>query len=111
LEGFLDFNQLQTEQKEWQNKNFPNSGIHQCFYGVVEELGELAHALLKMDQGIRGTQEEHMSAVKDAISDIVIYLAGLCNQREIDFQKVVEKTWNEVKQRDWIKYPFNGIDQ
>lgn len=108
MKNFFDFEQLQFEQGHWQEQNFPNRSEHDCFYGIVEELGELSHALLKMDQGIRGTKAEHMAAAKDAVGDIVIYLAGLCNQRGIDLQKAVETAWNEVKQRDWIRFPKNG---
>jgi NTP pyrophosphatase (non-canonical NTP hydrolase) len=108
MNKIFDFEQLQLEQELWQEMNFPNSGIHECFYGVVEEIGELSHALLKMDQGIRGTKQEHTAEAKDAVGDIVIYLAGLCNKRGINLQSAVETAWREVKQRNWIKYPRDG---
>lgn len=111
MEGIFDFSELQREQKEWQDRNFPNKGLHECMYGLCEEQGELAHALLKMDQGIRGTKEEHMAAAWDAVGDIAIYLAGLCNARGIDLQNAVEGAWDEVKQRDWRKYPLNGVSE
>jgi len=109
MTDIFDFEQLQFEQGNWQEQNFPSSGIHECFYGVVEEIGELSHALLKMDQGIRGTKAEHMAETKDAVGDIIIYLAGLCNKRGISLQSAVEMAWNEVKQRDWVKYPKAGV--
>ena len=108
MNKIFDFEQLQFEQGVWQEQNFPNSTEHQCFYGVVEEIGELSHALLKMDQGIRGTKQEHTAEAKDAVGDIVIYLAGLCNKRGINLQSAVETAWREVKQRNWIKYPRDG---
>jgi len=37
--------------------------------GLVEEVGELAHAHLKNEQGIRGTPEEHVQAKVDAIGE------------------------------------------
>jgi len=108
MNKMFDFEQLQLEQELWQEMNFPNSMEHQCFYGIVEEIGELAHALLKIDQGIRGTKQEHMAEAKDAVGDIVIYLAGLCNKRGINLQSAVETAWREVEKRNWIKYPKNG---
>jgi NTP pyrophosphatase (non-canonical NTP hydrolase) len=109
MNKMFDFEQLQLEQGLWQEMNFPNSTEHQCFYGIVEEIGELSHALLKMDQGIRGTKAEHMAEVKDAIGNIVIYLAGLCSKRGISLQEAVEMAWSEVKERDWVKYPKTGV--
>jgi NTP pyrophosphatase (non-canonical NTP hydrolase) len=111
VNDIFDFEQLQFEQRNWQDQNFPNAGRHECFYGVVEEIGELSHALLKMDQGIRGTQQEHMAEVKDAIGDIIIYLAGLSNKRGINLQEAVETAWDEVKQRNWVKYPKTGTPE
>jgi NTP pyrophosphatase (non-canonical NTP hydrolase) len=70
--------------------------------GVQEEVGELAHAFLKAHQGIR-TSEDHAAAERDAVADIVVYLADFCNAREIDFQATLEETWAKVRQRDWKK--------
>lgn len=75
--------------------------------GVVAA-GELCHSILKMIQGIRGTEEEHLEAIKDAIGDISIYLIDMCNMLNIDFESVIQETWKVVRERDWQKYPKNG---
>ena len=78
---------------------------HRPLLGVCEEAGELCHAHLKAEQGIRGTQDEHLEAKKDAIGDIVIYLADYCSQQGIDLERSIENTWAKVKQRDWKQNP------
>ena len=49
---------------------------------MIEELGELAHHQLKLDQGIRGSALFHATESKDAIGDMVIYLLGVFSVEE-----------------------------
>lgn len=69
---------LQDEVGRWAQKNFPGAPAHHPVLGLIEELGELAHAHLKTAQGIRGSAEEHALAAKDAIADSVIYFMDVC---------------------------------
>lgn len=86
----------------------------QKFYsllGAVEELGELAHVFIKMLRGIRESSDEEYDwkeEAADAVADCIIYLTSFCTTHDIDLQSVMEKTWNEVEQRDWQKYPKTG---
>ena len=99
---------LQEEQKVWVAHNFgTDRPAYHPLLGAVEELGELAHAHLKGEQGIR-TNEDHEAAAKDAVADVVIYLADYCTSRGFDFETLVQETWNLVKQRDWKKDPANA---
>lgn len=77
----LTFHDLQFEVIGWASRNFPDSEHWQPLLGAVEELGELAHSHLKESQGIRKTSEEHQIKAKDAIGDIIIYLAHYCSLR------------------------------
>jgi hypothetical protein len=76
----LTFAGLQSQVGEWSRKNFPNNTPADPFYGLVEEVGEFSHSILKARQGIRGTTAEHEAKEKDAIGDIVIYLADWCER-------------------------------
>lgn len=78
------------------------------FLGLVEELGELAHALLKKAQRIRGTPDEHEAAAKDAIGDLLIFASGFCCRMGWDLQEILEATWAEVRERDWRTNPVCG---
>lgn len=107
---FLTFQEVQGATYAWRKKNFPttaDNADHQ-FMGVVEEVGELAHARLKSLQGIRGTAEEHLANEQDAVGDIVIFLAGYCSARGFNFGSLVEKALREVLERDWINDPHTG---
>ncbi len=98
---------LQEEQKDWGLKNFGPQPSYRMLLGIVEEVGELAHAHLKSEQGIR-INEDHNAAKEDAIGDIVTYLAGYCNSENIDLESTVKRIWNEVKKRDWTKNKKTG---
>ena len=104
----MNLTKLQIEVAEWSAKNFPNKQKHQPLLGVSEEVGELCHAHLKAEQGIRGQAIEHHTSKIDAIGDIVIYLADYCEQNDIDLGMAVSETWEEVKKRDWTKNKKDG---
>jgi len=95
--------ELQADHKAWADRNFPNREPLMPVLGVVEEVGELCHALLKGWQGIRGTKEQHEAGAKDAVGDIVIFLLDVCSQRGWSFAEIVAETWAEVRKRDWTK--------
>lgn len=69
--------EIQEEQHAWSLKNFGPHGMQDPADGIVEEVGELHHAVLKARQGIRGTPEELEKKEKDALADIVIYVLDL----------------------------------
>lgn len=101
---------LQAAMKSWLEYNFPGTTSFEQFSGVVEEVGELAHAMLKMSQGIRGTKEELEEKERDAIGDVAIYLINYCNTRGYDFEKILHTTWEKVvEKRDWQKNKENGV--
>lgn len=104
----VTFSGLQSLVSEWSNHNFPNNKPHMPLLGVSEEVGELCHAHLKMEQGIRGNLDEHKAAKADAVGDTIIYLADYCNRNDLSLELCVRAAWNEVKDRDWIKFPKNG---
>lgn len=104
----ITFRTLQLEVSEWANRNFGSRDQNDPLLGAVEEIGELCHAVLKAKQGIRGTAEQHQEAAKDAVGDVIVYLADFCALRGFSLQDIVQDTWEGVKQRDWTKNPANG---
>lgn len=106
----MDLRQLQEEIRIWTQHNFPDSPPWQPLLGIGEELGELNHAFLKRAQGVR-TGESHFDKMVDAVGDLVIFLGHFCSLNGISLSAAIENTWNEVKQRDWKKYPKNGRDE
>jgi NTP pyrophosphatase (non-canonical NTP hydrolase) len=75
----------------WVAHNFPttdgagNIPMQETCEGLIEEIGELAHANLKAKQNIRGTQAEHEAAAKDAIGDMTVYLWGITARQPESF--------------------------
>lgn len=104
----MTFDQLQTEVGAWAQRNFGDQPADNPLLGVVEEVGELAHAVLKRKQGIRGTDEQHLAAERDAIGDILIYLADYCGRRGFTLDAIVTDTWATVSKRDWTKNKQTG---
>ena len=102
--------EIQEKQKAWQEKNFGESPSYHSLLGISEEVGELCHAHLKEEQGIR-TDQDHLNEIKDALGDIFIFCCSYANARGIDLETVVEYTWEKVEKRDWKKYPVNGEDR
>ena len=74
------------------------------YYGALEyTFKNMPESHLKEEQGIRNTNNFYESK-KDAVGDIIIYLADYCNQNSINMQVALETTLVEVLKRDWIKY-------
>lgn len=96
---------LQDQVSIWSARNFPRNTSMEPLIGVVEEVGELCHTVLKQNQGIRSTDQ---GAIPDAVGDIIIYLADFCERKGIDLDACVDGAWQEVSQRDWVNYPKNG---
>lgn len=109
-----DLNHIQSEIYLWAFKNFGTQkgfdAARNCTLGVCEEAGELAHSVLKANQGIRSS-ENHTEKAKDAVGDISIFLMDLCNRMGWNYEDVIKQTWNKVKSRDWVNDKQDGINE
>lgn len=105
----LGIGDIQTQQKEWADVNFPDSTSDVAFLGLTEEVGEMAHAFRCQKQGIRGSASDHELAAKDAAGDVFIFLCHLSTLHGWDLEAIINDTWlNVVKKRDWKADPFAG---
>src|SRR5262245_9502961 len=107
--GWISLGRLQKDHALWLEHNFPGQKPHQPLLGLQEEVGELAHAHLKGEQGIRHDPEEIFRLKKDAVGDIVIYLASYCTANSLDLDACVYGAWQEVKARDWQAHKKEGV--
>jgi NTP pyrophosphatase (non-canonical NTP hydrolase) len=98
---------LQEEQRAWSMKNFGPHPWWHVFLGMVEEMGELSHAVLKQEQGIRKGEDLRAKEI-DSVGDLVVYLADFCCCRGINLEQTIKDVWSEVKRRDWKKNPVDG---
>lgn len=107
----LDYNSLSLIQKEvgeWSTKNFGDGPAWHKLLGVAEEVGELCHAYLKREQGIRGSTAKHREEIIDAVGDILIYLLDFCFREGLDAESILQDTWARVSKRDWKVCPETG---
>lgn len=93
---------VQGESREWRAEAYPETrNVELQALGVCEEAGELAHAVLKYKQGIRGYDREKTRAeVADAIGDIFIYACGVADQLDINVTEAIVDAWRHVKERN-----------
>jgi NTP pyrophosphatase (non-canonical NTP hydrolase) len=108
----MELDYLQAASQEWREKSFPpeHRTVELQALGVCEEAGELAHAILKMKQGIRGDAPKHLAEAIDAMGDIVIYMCGLATSLGLNLSDCVDYAWSEVLTRDWSKNKETGIE-
>lgn len=101
---------VQDTMHVWRTQNFgSNIPPYQQLLGVIEEVGELAHAQLKYEQGIRGMdKEKYEREAKDAVGDLMIFLMGFCSIMGWDIGEILEDTVSEVLDRDWVTDPEKG---
>jgi hypothetical protein len=92
-------NELSIEVGTWADKNF---SIHIPAIGVLEEIGEMTHCILKRFQKIRGYDKPDYfkEQFKDAVADCAIYLMHHASIEEIEFSS--DPTCSEV---------FQSLDQ
>lgn len=102
--------QIQLEHSEWAQRNWPGYAPYRAVLGMMEELGELSHAHLKTIDGIRGTAESHSLKERDALGDLLLFACAFASAQGYDLETILNETWEQVSQRDWIKYPLNGRD-
>jgi len=105
----IDLLKIGIEINEWSIRNFGKQISVLPLLGVMEELGELTHCHLNTEQGIRGTSGEHEINGQDAVGDLMVYLLNYCHIKGWNIEEILEKTWGEVKRRDWVKYPKTGF--
>jgi NTP pyrophosphatase (non-canonical NTP hydrolase) len=109
-----ELHRIQREHEAWQRYNFGgNATGENSFLGMVEELGEMAHAMLKHKQGIRGKgdPDEAIELVIDAHCDLIIFSLGVANDLGYDLETRLDRVWEKVKRRDWVRFPLNGLNE
>jgi len=108
-----DLASFSREHRRWLTYNFPDQTVEQGLMGVIEEVGEIAHVLLKHQQGIREFKDPQDAklAIIDGVGDLVIFLDGFCHTMNIDLCDAIARTWEQVRKRDWQQYPTDGLNK
>jgi len=73
--------------------------------GGAEEFGELARAVVKMEDGIRGTREEWLAELSKELGDTVLKCCGIAHRHALDLHDCVWNRWADgpkpIRERDW----------
>lgn len=103
---------LQKRLWAWQVREFGEQPPWVFAAGASEEIGELWHAILKHQQGIRGMDDEtaYLEAVGDAIADASIFLVQLATSHGLDYNELLHGTAHEVMKRKAKSLAVKGSD-
>lgn len=114
----IDLEYMQEQCLNWSDRNFDMPDLSPedqraliALTGVAEEAGEIVRAIRKLCQGIRGTREEWIAEIEKEGGDVVIQLMSGFNSLGLDLNAAVAKRWESVGQRDWKKFPKNGLSE
>lgn len=100
-----ELDQLQQLFKNWGLKNF--GPLPDTFHitKLTEEVGEAAHAVVRLyhqEQGKRINPNSE-ARLRDALGDIVIILMNLANNHDWSLEEVFRETADEVLARDYSR--------
>lgn len=87
---------------DWSVRNFGDSPQTLVTLGLAEEVGELCRAVLKREQGIRGTREEWDAEVRKEIGDCVIKLLDISAYEGLSLVQAFTDRWEAISKRDWV---------
>ena len=92
---------VQAEIHAWSVQNFGESPQTIVTLGLAEEVGELCRAVLKREQGIRGSTEEWTAEIHKELGDCVIKLLDIAAYEGVDLAEVACSRWAVVSRREW----------
>lgn len=103
---------IQLQVGAWRQAAYPDTATLELqTLGVSEETGELAHAVLKYKQGIRGYDlEKTKTEAADAIGDIMIYAMGVADCLGINVEEALYATAQHVINRNITQDSDSGND-
>jgi NTP pyrophosphatase (non-canonical NTP hydrolase) len=88
----------------WRKNNFPDGGSSVLDGALVlsEEVGEVARAVLKRHQKIRGSYEEWSVQIQKELADVIIAAHAIAGVEGFDLDDAVKQRWETISQRNFI---------
>ena len=92
----------QKEILEWRIQNFPDpvSPMKQALV-LAEETGEVCRAVIKREQGIRGTYESWSDNLKIELAQTLVTLYAIAELEGFDLNDYTAEYWETLKQRNF----------
>jgi hypothetical protein len=82
--GLSIMDEVAKKVLSWSDKEFGDArdidDREKLLLSAVAKVGHLNHAVLKMQQKIRGSKEQHLNDMRNALGDICILLADYCDR-------------------------------
>lgn len=115
----LDITQYQERLRKWQKENidlysltasktYLALDVFENLAGMTEELGELAHVILKHFQNVSKLSEaEFKDAVSDAFGDLVVFGLQLLSALNISGEEALQKTFEYVLRSTYLERKQN----
>jgi NTP pyrophosphatase (non-canonical NTP hydrolase) len=90
----------QKDVLDWRRNNFndPPTSMKQALV-LAEETGEVCRAVIKREQGIRGTYEEWSDNLKVEAAQTLIALFAIAELEGFDLLEYTEEYWKTLRQR------------
>lgn len=87
----MRFEQFKTNVEAWAEERgiYEHSSVHAQVLKAVSEMGELADATIKNNNG----------DFQDAIGDVIVCLINAAKMQGVDFGECCAQAWNEIKDR------------
>ena len=99
----MDIKDFQNKVRNFTGEKFPSAPSYLALIKTFEESGELAgHFVKRIEHRVGSPEIDHQKGIEDAVGDIIISLCTFCCRENLDMNKIVEDTWDEVSKRTYI---------
>lgn len=105
----MDLVRLQQLHGEWAMKNIPEYTTGHTVMGLAEGVKVLARLDLDPIEKLKGTHEEHRVQKAEAIRDILAALMHYATLERFDVNSLVQKMWEDINKRDWLRNRVDGV--
>lgn len=100
-----DVNEVGARCLAWREKNFGSVSMHKHLGSLTEEIGEVARAINKAEEGIRSDTRGNLA---DELGDALMCVAALAAAAGVDLNEVLDRRITRMERLDFRADPENG---
>jgi NTP pyrophosphatase (non-canonical NTP hydrolase) len=90
----------QAEVGVWLDQHFPNRTLDQQVLVLAEEVGEVARAVVKRAQGVRGSHAEWTTQLHGEVADVLLTCLAIAATEGFDLSGATARKWATIQRRD-----------
>ena len=90
----------QAEVDAWLDQHVPGRTLEQQVLVLAEEVGEVARAVVKRAQGVRGSHAEWTAALHDEVADVLLTCLAIAATEGFDLHTAAARKWAQILRRD-----------